>query len=434
VRRRILGTVVAVTAIAVVTLFVPAALAVRSRDADGQQVELQRDAAVAAAGLPVDHPERAVFPVDAEHRYGLYRLDGTRVAGRGPVRAEPAIRDVVVGGVPPVVTADDEVVTALLVRSSDPSRSYVLRVAESRDEARRATTRSVLGLGAAALTIIGVAASVAWLLAARLARPLEALGDAAARLDDGDFTATATTTPTGIAELDDVAAALTHTGQRVRRTLERERAFSADVSHQLRTPLSALRTAVEAEQIDPRVNRSAILDEVLDQVDRLAGTLDSLLRLARDTHDDRHPIDLAGLVRRAATRWAPGFADAGRTLELVVPDRPPRPAVSAPALEHVLDVLLENALAHGWGTVGVRVGGLDSRDRDGTGGAAVLTVTDEGRLDHDAGQLFARRPPGAEGNGIGLHLARTLVEAEGGRLRATSVAPTTFELTLPLSP
>ncbi|HEV7761337.1 MAG TPA: hypothetical protein VGO78_20170, partial [Acidimicrobiales bacterium] len=107
-RRRILATVMVVTAIAVATLFVPAALAVRSRDAAGQEVELQRDAAVAAAGLPVDRPRDATFPTDDEHRYGLYRLDGTRVAGRGPARAEPAVRGVVAGGDPTLVASGDE--------------------------------------------------------------------------------------------------------------------------------------------------------------------------------------------------------------------------------------------------------------------------------------------------------------------------------------
>jgi signal transduction histidine kinase len=270
-------------------------------------------------------------------------------------------------------------------------------------------------------------------LATRLARPVEALGDAAARLDDGDFTAAVA--PTGIAELDEVAAALERTGRRVRRTLERERSFSADVSHQLRTPLSAMRTAVEAEQVDPRPDHGRVLAEVLGQVDRLEGTLTSLLRLARDTHDDRRPIDLGELVRMAATRWAPAYADAGRTLELTVPDDPPRPAVSATALAHVLDVLLQNALDHGAGPVGVRIDHPAPTAPGPTadaGSAARLTVTDRGRLAHDPARIFARRPADAHGTGIGLHLARTLVEAEGGRLRATATTLTTFELTLPL--
>lgn len=166
---------------------------------------------------------------------------------------------------------------------------------------------------------------------------------------------------------------------------------------------------------------------MLEQIDRLDGTLTSLLRLARDTHGDRRPIDLDELVRAGATRWAPAYADAGRTLELTMPDDPPRPAVSATALAHVLDVLLQNALDHGAGTVGVRI--------DHPGSAARLTVTDEGRLDHDPARIFARRPPGANGTGIGigLNLARTLVEAEGGRLRLTATVPTTFEVTLPLA-
>ena len=96
--------------------------------------------------------------------------------------------------------------------------------------------------------------------------------------------------------------------------------------------------------------------------------------------------------------------------------------MSATAVDHVIDVLLDNALAHGEGKVTVRVDKFE--------GAARLTVGDRGQLDGDPSQLFARRAPEADGSGIGLHLARTLVEAERGRLRPTNLAPTTFEITL----
>jgi len=123
------------------------------------------------------------------------------------------------------------------------------------------------------------------------------------------------------------------------------------------------------------------------------------------------------------TRWAASFADVGRTFELLpAADPPPQPAVSATAVDHVLDVLLDNALAHGEGKVTVRVDKFE--------GAARLTVGDRGQLDGDPSQLFARRAPEADGSGIGLHLGRTLVEAEGGRLRPTNLAPTTFEIAM----
>lgn len=413
-RRRILGTVVLVTALAVTLLFVPAALAIRSRDLTEQEVEAQRDAAIAVAAIAPGDPQRDPLPVDDE--YGLYDTDGRLVHGRGPARAEAAVREAFAGE-PTLAVDGEQVVAGLAIDGTQPA--LVLRVAEPRDEARSATVRSIASLGAGALLIVVGAIAAAWILASRLARPVETLGKTAARLDDGDFTATAG--PSGITEIDQVASTLTRTGERIHRTIERERAFSADASHQLRTPLAAMRTAVEAEQLDPR-GGGIILSEVLSQIERMDETLTSLLALARDTPDDRRPIDLAALVGGAARRWSPSFEAVGRRLEVALPATPPRPSVSHSALDHVLDVLLDNARRHGTGSVTLQVDAIDT--------AARIVVTDEGHVQADPRQMFGRRPDGAAG--IGLHLARSLIEAEGGRLRLAADEPTAFEITLPL--
>lgn len=407
---------VVVAAVAVAALFVPAALAIRSRDRTEQEVEVQRDAAVAAAALQADDPRQAPLPRDDD--YGLYDRDGALVRGRGPQPAEPALLAAFAGE--PVLTVDrNQVVAAIAVAGTDPP--LVIRVAEPRSEARSDTVRSIGALGLGALVIIGGAVAVAWVLASRLARPVEDLGRTAARLDDGDVTAT--TAPSGIAEVDQVAGTLVRTGERIQSAMRRERAFSADVSHQLRTPLTAMRTAVEAEQLDPRPDREVILTEVLGQIDRLEATLTTLLALARDTHGDRHPIDVSLVLRRAEARWSPLLAAAGRPLDLVLPADRPRPSVSPAALDHVLDVLIDNGLRHGRGRVTL---GLDASH-----GVTRITVTDEGHLDADAVALFDRRPLGATGSGIGLHLARGLVEAEGGGLDLLEGATTAFAITLP---
>lgn len=420
-RRRILATMVLVTAVAVTTLFVPAALAIRSRDLSAQAVEVQRDAAVAAAAIAPGDPAQAQLPDD--DAYGLYRRDGTLVNGRGPARAEPAVLEAF-GGEPTLTADRHQQIAALLIRGDPPISSFVLRVAEPRSEARRATVLSIARLGAAALLIVAGAAVAAAVLARRLARPVEHLRTTAAQLDDGDFTAT--TAPTGLPEVDQVARTLAHTGERIQSAIERERSFSADASHQLRTPLAAMRAAVEAEQLDPRDDAGEILGEVLGQIDRLDDTLTSLLALARDTHHDRRPVDLTELVRGAGRRWSPRLAASGRELRVAEPSRAPKPSVSPTALDHVLDVLLDNSLRHGAGAVTLRV--------DDVGGAARIAVADEGHLDRDVAHLFARRPAEASGTGIGLHLARALVEAEGGRLYLAGREPTTFEVALPLRP
>ena len=86
-------------------------------------------------------------------------------------------------------------------------------------------------------------------------------------------------------------------------------------------------------------------------------------------------------------------------------------------------MLIENALAHGRGAVTVT---FTTR-----GSNIAVTVGDEGTVDRDPAELFVRRHPAAEDHGVGLALARSLAEAEGGRLTLTDVEPTTFLLLLP---
>jgi signal transduction histidine kinase len=101
----------------------------------------------------------------------------------------------------------------------------------------------------------------------------------------------------------------------------------------------------------------------------------------------------------------------GRTLVLEVGDGLPPAAFPEAALLQILDVLVENALVHGRGTVTVRA------RSSGTG--VSVAVDDEGALpDGDLEEMFRRRSPDARGTGIGLALARSLAEAEGARLLA----------------
>ena len=91
----------------------------------------------------------------------------------------------------------------------------------------------------------------------------------------------------------------------------------------------------------------------------------------------------------------------------------------------VVQTLIENALEHGAGTVTVQL--------HDEGDVVVLTVRDEGSslLDADAAQIFERHVSHGGGTGVGLALARTLAEADGGRLDLVSTRPTTFRLTSP---
>jgi signal transduction histidine kinase len=130
------------------------------------------------------------------------------------------------------------------------------------------------------------------------------------------------------------------------------------------------------------------------------------------------------VLRAAEQRWRRPFGTAGRPLVVDTGDAVPLVHASATALETVVDVLLENALEHGVGTVVLAAAAARP-----TG--VSITVTDEGVLHGDPSGVFERRAPDATGHGIGLALARSLAHAEGSRLRVARSTPTTFELLVP---
>jgi signal transduction histidine kinase len=181
-----------------------------------------------------------------------------------------------------------------------------------------------------------------------------------------------------------------------------------------------MRVAIEAELQDPRPDRALVLRECLRALDRLESTIESMLALAR--HDERVATwcDVSALVHDHADRWRPSFAAAGRDITVRALTQPGE--IDATAVGHILDVLLENALVHGRGSVVVAVGRRGSSIEIDVG---------------DAGPAGPGTDPFSEvrvdtGHGIGLRLARTLAESEGGQLRLVDGAPTTFRLSLPV--
>jgi len=259
--------------------------------------------------------------------------------------------------------------------------------------------------------IAAVVLAVAWFVGSRraraLAQPFEQLTADAQALGRGNFAVRGHST--GLLEADAASAALEETARRLGALLERERAFSSDASHQLRTPLTRLRLGLESALLDPAADRDEALRAALLRLDGLESTVTSLLALARDTGREQGRCDVAAAVRDAGHRWQDVAQDSGR--ELVAQEQPDLPdaACAETALSQVVDVLLDNALQHGRGTVTV------TARRAGPGVA--LDVADEGDgLGSDPERAFTRRSADARGNGIGLALARSLTEAEGGRL------------------
>jgi signal transduction histidine kinase len=344
------------------------------------------------------------------------------VVGDGPVLADDVVRTARLADDSAVTTggdADDLVVAVPVDRAS--GTDMTVRAATSRWDVY--TYLTVVGL---CMTALGVCApAAAWLLARRLAgrlsQPLEQMSAAARRLGNGDFAARAPAS--GIPEIDAVSDSLAETAARIDRVLARERTFSADASHQLRTPLASLRLGLETAVDTPGADLHAALTAAIEATDRLHATIEDLLALARDTHRTGELLDLDRLPLDAAEAWRGPLATQGRTLTVQRQPDAPATTASVGAVRQILGVLLDNAHTHGDGAVRVI-----ARQ---AAGVLALDVRDEGHGVPDTRTLFQRRAPGSSGHGIGLALARNLAEAEGGRLRLSTPQPTTFTLLLP---
>ena len=321
-------------------------------------------------------------------------------------------------------TGGDRVSGASISSSAKTGQGATIRLTVPSHDVNERALGSVLlvaGLGA-----LGIASAVvlAFVLSGRLAAPLRNLAATSRRLGDGDLSARAE--HFGIAEPDAVADALNDSAARIESLVEAEREFSANASHQLRTPLTALRMHLEelGTQVEGQPAREEI-DAALEQADRLGATITDLLALARRGRlGPAVDADAVELVRGRVDVWRSLFGEAERE---VVLDADPecRARVSPGALAQALDALLDNALHHGAGTATVAV----HRGRDGY---VRVQVSDAGP-GIDAGaerSIFERHVSLRGGTGVGLALARTLVEADGGRLELVASHPPTFEILL----
>ena len=418
-RRRILLTIVAAVTVAVLALLVPAAVAVRRGVERGDLLRLQRDASIVAIGIPPSGPidlARLQREVGADIRIGIYAPDGRLIEGAGPSVPDPVVARGLDGQLAEGYV-DGAPVAVVPARLGPDGPDLVVRLEESEAAGRARIVEAILGLVAVAGLIVAAAAAAGLLLARRLSRPLEDLCTWTA--DVGPLAARPPPPPSGLDELDDLRAALVEGRARLTDLLLRERSFSSQVSHQLRTPVAALRVALEAELEAPRADPTTVLVEGLGALDRLEATIHQLLALARHDHQPGAVVDLRPAVDERVAWWRARYDHEHRSLTATGSTVPA--AATRAAVDHILDVLLENALRHGVGAVTVTVGTVDDQP--------MVTVVDEGRWPERSTRSPTDRAD--QGHGIGLRLARSLADLSGGRLHRLPADTTTFRLSLP---
>ncbi len=285
-----------------------------------------------------------------------------------------------------------------------PDGTAVVSVLMSEEVLDRGVWRAWGVLAALAVVLFVLSLLVADRLARSLTRPITDLAATTGRLGRGDLAARVA--PAGPPEVREVGLAVNRLAARIRELLTHERESVADLSHRLRTPVTALRLDVESLAPGPERDRlSADLDE-------LSRTVDALIREARRPVREgvAARCDATEVVRERVEFWRALAEDQGRRTGLLLPPAPVPVRVDEADLEAALDALLGNVLAHTPEGVAFSVA-LEPGRR----GGAVLVVLDEGPGVTD-GSVVSRGRSGAGSTGLGLDIVRRTAEASGGSL------------------
>ena len=296
----------------------------------------------------------------------------------------------------------------VFTRTPDGSARAVALVADGSVREALSTQYGMVALVATALVLVAWAA--AEVTGRRLVRPLQETARTAIALRDGDLSARAPVS--GPDEVAAVAVELNALAARIGELLTLEREAAADLSHRLRTPLTAVRLAVEALPGSPR------REEIESGLDRLERTLTQIIRAARrGVREGVHPrCDAAAVTLERVAFWRPLAEDQRRSVALEVPSGQVWIRSSAEDLGAALDALIENVIAH---------------TEDGTAFSITLRRSAVGAdlvvADGGPGIPVAASARGASdrgSSGLGLDIARAAAEATGGGLKMQDVDDT----------
>jgi signal transduction histidine kinase len=292
---------------------------------------------------------------------------------------------------------------------------------------------------------LAAAVLVAIYLARWVSRPLARLDTAAGKIADGDLTVRART-GYGPPELRRMAATFNMMAGRLEALVHGHRAMLADASHQLRTPLTALRLRLDLLATDASPATAAELAGAQEEIARLSRLVDGLLATARAEAmtEQLETIDVLEAVAERVAAWQP-VAD-GHDVKLIAevsagPGRDgtagrPMVALGAGHLEQILDNLIDNAIDALTEPDAGAVGGSIRISASATDPGTVLTVADDGpgMTAQERSRAFLRYTTGSQnGTGLGLAIVHRLVTANGGaiRLADTPVGGLTVEIELP---
>lgn len=404
-RRRLSLLVLAVTSMVVVAFVVPLGILVGQQTESRALAGAQRTAQAVASGLAVASslsPDLSaslvalVVATSGGQETTAFLPDGTVVGV--PAEASPAVGQARAGR---AFSAHAEGGVEVLVPVAVGAGTVVVRTWVPDEQLREGVVAAWAVLGVLGLLLVLAGVALADRLGAALVRPVAALAAAARRMAAGDLGARVD--PAGPPEIADAGHAFNHLAERLDDLVAEERESLADLSHRLRTPLTALRLQAEAL---PEASG------LLEDVDRLGGQVDALIAEARRRSPAAGPrrADLCEAARRRAAFWQVLAEEQGREVEVSVTVGPIWVALTEDELGAALDTLIENVFTHTPAGAGYTVSVSAPRP-----GVALLTVEDAGPGFPHHG-VAERGSSGAGSSGLGLDIARRAARRTGGDL------------------
>ncbi|MEL0149097.1 MAG: ATP-binding protein [Pontimonas sp.] len=296
-----------------------------------------------------------------------------------------------------------------------------VRLTFDKDVIYAEVSRQLTGILIVALTTLALGGALALILSRTLARGIRELEHASEAFAGGDFSARARE-DVGPSDIRALAGGFNAMAEKVSALVETQRRFASDASHQLRTPLTALMLRIEGlrESVKPTAKVTERFDALEQEIARLNRLIDGLLALGR-AGAEKTPVisvDASTLARERVESWRRLADESGVTVDSHIEDNVTITAAET-ALEHILDVYIDNALAVS--PAGSTITVLLTRE----GSAITLLVQDEGpgvsdEVARRAFDRFWRGGSSYEGSGLGLAIVKELADASGARVALES--------------
>jgi signal transduction histidine kinase len=301
-----------------------------------------------------------------------------------------------------VPTADG---VAVLVPVVQDSGTIVIRTAVSRAALRQGVAVAWASIAGVGVVLFVISLLIARQLAGRISTPVSQLALVAHRLRAGDVDARVR--PDGPEEVREVGTAINLLADRLDDLLAAEREAVADLSHRLRTPITALRLDSEAPW-SPETG-----DRMQGHLDQLQRTVDAVVEEARRPVRTtlRGSSDAVAVVTERVRFWGPLAEDQGRSLSLTAPQHALPVALASKDLCDLVDILLDNVFAHTPEGAGIEV---TLGRAPGAVARVVLTVADAGPGFPDQGTAAERGLSGSGSSGLGLDIVRRMARSSGG--------------------